>query len=284
MKVKSKPRANELEISLQKLLKKHHDPKILKTLMKKYRPVDLAEVLNDFEEEKDVLKILNIANDDLKAEIFVELDFELQEYVIRHLTNNDLKPLVKEIYSDDLVDIIDEMPATIVERILNVAGPQKRQELNHILKNEAESAGANMAVDFIKLNKDLTVAQARTVIFKNHYEVETVDNLYIIDEYGTLLGEIKLKDLVINASNKKLSKIMETNFVTVQERADQEEIVELFKKYDLTALPVINVENKIIGIITAEDVIDVMEQEQTEDLERFVGISPLEDSFFKTSI
>jgi len=283
MKDKNNKNQNDLESSLRELLKKH-DPTIIKVLIQKYRPVDFAEVLNDFKKENDVLKVLNYCDAELKTEIFVHLDYELQEYIIKNLPNNDLKPLVKDIYSDDLVEIIDEMPTKVVEKILNVTTSQKRQRLNDILKNDEESAGGNMTVEFIKFSKNSTIAQATKAIYTNHLEFESVDDIFVVDEFGTLLGQVKLKDLVIHDPKKKLGQIMETNLISVQEKADQEEIIQIFKKYDINTLPVINDENKIIGIINSEEVIDVMEKEQTEDMEKLVGITPLGDDLFKSSV
>jgi len=282
MKEKKKKETNELVSGLNEVLETHDQKKLLQ-LDQKYHPVDFAEVLNDFPEKHEVLKIIELAPDDLKSEIFVHLDVDLQEYIIRKLPNTTLKPLVKDLYSDDLVDIIDEMSTKNVEKILKVASAQKRQELNHILRNDEESAGGNMSTEFIKFRENTTIAQARKTIYQNHRQFESVDDIYVLDEYGILLGEVKLKDLVINESHKRLKTIMETNFISVNEKADQEQIIELFKKYDVNVLPVVDDENHMIGILNSEDVIDVMEEEQTEDIQKLAGIRPLGDEFFKVS-
>ncbi|ATG97633.1 magnesium transporter [Mesoplasma lactucae] len=273
----------EIDLEIKKVLKSNNQ-KAINCLLDGYQEADIAETIDGLKNEKK-LKVFNAFNQENRQKLFPYLDHETQEYIIDNLNNANLESLINNMYSDDLVDLIDELPKTTVKKILNVTTKEKRKELNNILQHEEETAGGMMSVNFLKLQKDLSVGEAIQKVKEVHNQLESVDNLFIIDQFETLVGEVKLKELLFNDDAKKLQDIMDTSIVYAPIDTDQEEVANMFKRYDINVLPVIGEDNKMAGVITIDDVVDVIDRETTEDIQKFAGITPFnDDDPFKISV
>ncbi|ATZ19016.1 Mg2+ transport protein [Williamsoniiplasma somnilux] len=273
---------NELKIKLITLAETN-DLKGTRKMVEENQPIDFAEILSELE-PKMIVRIFRMLDSEEAAEIFTYLKPEFQEIIISAFSSGEIKEIVDELYSDDLIDVIDEMPAEIVKKILKSTTPEQRAELNSILKYEEETAGGIMTVNFIEIKQTWTVEEAIENIRKVHEDFETVDVLYVVDDFGVVKGWLEFKELVFNSSKAKIDKIMNPNVVTVSIDTDQEKVGQIIKRYDLNTIPVIDKKNKMVGIITVDDVLDVIEKETTEDIAKFAGIQKIEDEYFETGI
>lgn len=267
---------SELTLEIQKVLQTHDKKKVNK-LFSAYQDVDIASALNELEDEAEIVATFELINKKYQTTLFTYLNLETQELLVKNLNNNDLKLLVNNIYSDDLVDLIDDLRKDDVKKVLNLATAEKRLELNDILQHDEQTAGGIMSVNLLKLSQTLTVSEAIKAVQAVHDKVENVDDLFIIDDFEALVGQIQLKDLLFNDSEAKLESIMNTAVVSTRIDRDQEEVAQVFKRYDLNSLPVVTPDNKLAGVIAIDDVVDVIERETTEDLQRFAGITPFND-------
>ncbi|ASZ08973.1 magnesium transporter [Mesoplasma chauliocola] len=261
------------------------DVKKIRSISKETQFVDFAEAMEQFE-SKVVLKIFRLLEIEEAAEIFTYLDSEHQEYIIEAFTNTEIKEILDELYTDDIIDLIDEMPSEVVKKILKATTKDVRKELNSILKYEEHTAGAIMSINFTELKSDNTVEMAIKAIQRRHDEYDEIDDLFIIDDQNKLLGWIELKQLIINDPKTELGKIMNTKIVNVNVEMDQEVVANYFKRYDINTLPVVNKTQQLVGIITVDDVIDVLVEESTEDIQNFAGIDAddVESDYFETGL
>ncbi|WP_026389352.1 magnesium transporter [[Acholeplasma] multilocale] len=255
----------------------------VRDLSKEHQYVDFAEAL-EHTEEKTVLKIFRMLETDEAAEIFTYLSSEHQEYIIGSFTSHEIKEIVDELYTDDIIDVIDEMPAEIVKKVLKATTKEQRAEINSILKYDEETAGGIMSVNFTELEDADTVEMAIKKIRRRHEDFDEIDDLFITNSKDELLGWIEIKDLILNNHNKTMGEIMNTKIVSVPSDLDQEEVGVVFKRYDLNTLPVVDKQHKLVGIITVDDVIDVLVEEATEDIQKFSGINNAESDYFETSV
>ena len=221
---------------------------------------------------------------EMAAEVFVELSSDTQELLIAGFSDVELKEVLDELYMDDTVDIIEEMPANVVKRILRHTDPEKRESINEILKYPKYSAGSIMTTEFVDLKKNMTVADAFTHIRRTGVDKETIYTCYVTDENRILLGLVSVKDLLLSEETKNLDEIMETNIIYVNTQEDQESAAQNFEKYDFLALPVVDNENRLVGIITVDDAIDVIQEEATEDIEKMAAIMPTDKPYMKTGV
>ncbi|AHI53486.1 Mg2+ transport protein [Spiroplasma sabaudiense Ar-1343] len=272
----------QIEEQIIALFKKN-DLKEIKKICESYPLVDIAEALAEIEHES-VLKIIRLLEIEDSSHIFIYLGHKTQEYLVRELSNAELKPIIKDIYVDDVIDIIDELPAELVKKVLKLASQEVRMKVNQILEYDETTAGAIMSVEFIKLQEEVTVQEAINEIRKLHDANEENEDFFVVDKFDSLKGTVKLKDLVFNNEKIIISEIMDKRLIYAQTTTDQEEVADIFKKYDIETLPILNSENKLAGIITVDDVIDVIEEENTEDIHKMGGIKPLEDSYFDNNI
>lgn len=261
------------------------DVKKLRNISKETQFVDFAEAMEQFDSKK-VLKIFRLLEIEEAAEIFTYLDSEHQEYIIEAFTNTEIKEILDELYTDDIIDLIDDMLSEVVKKILKATTKDVRKELNDILKYKEHSAGAIMSINFTELKADNTVEMAIKAIKRRHDEYDEIDDLFIIDEQNKLLGWIELKQLLINEPPTKLGEIMNTKLINVNVEMDQEEVANYFKRYDINTLPVVNKNQELVGIITVDDVIDVLVEESTEDIQNFAGIDAddVNSDYFETNI
>ena len=218
------------------------------------------------------------------AETFVEMEPDMQEKLIRSFSDTELKSVLDELYVDDAVDLVEEMPANVVKRLLAQADPDMRKSINELLRYPEDSAGSIMTIEFVALRPQMTAADAIASIRSTGMDKETVNNCYIIDESRHLLGVVSLRGIVMAREDARMQDIMETNVISVTTQEDQESVARLFSLYDLNVLPVVDTENRMVGIVTVDDAIDVIEEETTEDISKMAAITPSDRPYLKTSV
>ena len=255
----------------------------LKQYLERINGADFPSIFEEIKDE-DVLIVFKLLNKERAAEIFAELDSDLQERLINSFSDIELKNVVDELFMDDTVDIIEEMPSNIVKRILSTVNQKDRKIINEILNYPDDSAGSIMTTEFIDLKENMTVDEAFAKIKKIGLVKETVYNSYVLDRNRKLLGVIDIKDLLVADREQKINELMDTNIIPVSTLTDREEVVKIFDKYDYVALPVVDKEERLVGIVTVDDAIDVMIEETSEDFEKMAAISPNEDGYYKTTV
>lgn len=255
----------------------------LRSLLEEQNPADINDVIDELSDEKSVL-IYRLLPKELAAEVFVEMDSDKQEYLINIFSDSQLKDVLDELYYDDTADIIEEMPATVVKRILKVASPDVRKAVNELLKYPEDSAGSIMTTEFVRLRKSYTVEESLEFIRSVGVNKETIYTCYVTDDKNHLIGIVTAKDLLLSERNEIIADIMEDNVISVNTLADTESIALMFGKYDFLALPVVDNEDRLVGIITVDDAIDVMQEETEEDFSKISAITPNDTEYLKTSV
>ena len=255
----------------------------LRSLLEEQNPADINDVIDELSDEKSVL-IYRLLPKELAAEVFVEMDSDKQEYLINIFSDSQLKDVLDELYYDDTADIIEEMPATVVKRILKVASPDVRKAVNELLKYHEDSAGSIMTTEFVRLRKSYTVEESLEFIRSVGVNKETIYTCYVTDDKNHLIGIVTAKDLLLSERNEIIADIMEDNVISVNTLADTESIALMFGKYDFLALPVVDNEDRLVGIITVDDAIDVMQEETEEDFSKISAITPNDTEYLKTSV
>ena len=255
----------------------------LRKQLSEMNPADIAVIFEEVP-EKELAVIFRILPKELAAEVFVEIDSDMQQLLIEAFSDKELREVMDELFMDDTVDIIDEMPATVAKRILKQTDAATRKMINHLLAYPDDCAGSIMTTEYIDLKKDMTVDEAFDRIRKIGFDTETIYNCYVIDRSRHLLGIVTVKDLLLNKKTCIISDIMEENIIYANTLDDQEEVAGLFEKYDVLALPVVDKENRLVGIITVDDAIDVMQEEASEDIEKMAAILPSEKTYLKTGV
>lgn len=264
-------------------------------LIEKKKMNKLHEVLEDvncadfpalFEEvnEEDIVIIYRLLSKEKAAEVFAELDSDVQEKLINVFTDKELKRVVDELFMDDTVDLIEEMPANVVKRILKNIKASDRTIINELLKFPEDSAGSMMTTEYVELKPAMTVDEAFQIIRKTGIKKETIYNCYVVDDYRKLVGTVNIKEMLISETDEIIENILKDNVISVLTTDDKEDVVKMFDKYNFMALPVVDKEDRLVGIVTIDDAIDVMQDETTEDFEKMAAILPTEDTYFKTSV
>ncbi len=246
-------------------------------------PVDIALMFEEISSEQRIL-MFRLLPKELAAETFAYLEGDMQESLIKSFSDKELKAVVDELYLDDVVDIIEEMPAGVVKRILHGADLETRKAINELLKYPKDSAGSLMTPEFIDLKRNMTVEQAFSRIKKTGIDKETVYTCYVTDSNRKLKGIVTVKDLLFAEGDIPVSELMETNVISAGTLDDKEDVAQLFDKYDLSVLPVVDKENRLVGIITVDDAIDVIQEENTEDIEKMAAIISTDKPYLKTGI
>ena len=247
-------------------------------------PADIAALFEEMDDERSLPLLFRLLPKDLAAETFVEMEPEFQELLIRGFSDSELKEVVDELYVDDAVDLVEEMPANVVRRILRQADPETRKLINNILQYPDDCAGSLMTTEFVDLLPTMTVSDAVKRIKRTGTDKETINICYVIDDGRHLLGTVSIRTLILSEDDEAVSEIMSENVVSVGTLTDQEDATALFSKYDLTVLPVVDNENRLVGIITVDDALDVLETETTEDIEIMGGMTPTDKPYLKTSV
>lgn len=255
----------------------------IKQMLEDMNAADIALLLEDLPEEATPL-LFRLLPKELAAETFVEMESDAQEMLIRGFSDTELKEVVDELYVDDAVDIIEEMPANVVGRILRSADSQTRQQINNILKYPKDSAGSIMTTEYVDLKKSMTVADAIKRIRRTGVDKETIYTCYVTDDVRRLLGVVSAKALLLAEDDDVLEDIMETNIIYVHTTDDQEEVANQLTKYDFVAIPVVDAEKRLVGIVTFDDAMDILEEETTEDIEKMAAITPSDKPYLRTGV
>ncbi|MCI8802119.1 MAG: magnesium transporter [Oscillibacter sp.] len=253
----------------------------LRDLLLPMEAADIASLCTDLDEK--VSLVFRLLPKELAAEVFVELDSGEQELLISSFSNTELKEVLDELYLDDTVDIVEEMPANVVKRILRHSDPEMRKSINEILKYPEDSAGSIMTTEFVDLKETMTVEDALKRIRRTGPDKETINICYVTDDRRHLIGLLTIRTILLAEEDDVIGDIMERNLIAVQTLDDQEAVARALSKYDFLALPVVDKENRLVGIITVDDAIDVLQEEVTEDIEKMAAILPSDKPYLKTS-
>ena len=255
----------------------------LKGILSDIEPIDIAALFDDLPKRYMPL-LYRLLPKETAAEVFVELDADTQEMLITGFSDSELKEVLDELYLDDAVDIIEEMPANVVKRIIRHSDPEVRHSINEILNYPKDSAGSIMTIEFIDLKEDMTVQDAFTKIRRTGVDKETIYTCYVTDRNRILKGIVSVKDLLLSAEDCVISDIMEKNPIFVYTLDDKEDVAKALSKYDFLALPVVDNEKRLVGIVTVDDAIDVIQEEATEDIEKMAAMTPSEKPYLKTGV
>lgn len=256
----------------------------LRDVMETLPAPDLAAVFEDLPAEK-LPVLFRLCPKDLAADVFAELTPEAQQKLIDGLTDTELKAVVDELFVDDATDLVEEMPANVVKRILAQAEPATRRMINELLKYPEDSAGGVMTTELMALRPDMTVAQAMDTIRENGFDKETINNCYVTDSSRRLVGVVSLRALVLAKNTEEpIKDLMDSNVVSVSTTTDQEDVSKLFEKYGFLAIPVVDAENRLVGIVTIDDAISILQDEASEDIAKMNAIGPSDKPYFKQSM
>ena len=255
----------------------------LRDLMQTLYPADIAAILSDLP-EKYMSAIFRLLPKDLAADTFVEMESDVKEALIKSFTDSELKAVIDEMYMDDTVDLIEEMPAGMVQRILAQADADTRKQINEILKYEDDTAGSVMTTEFVALKEGMTAAEAIAQIRATGVDKETINTCYVLDEKYHLVGTVTIRQLILAAPDTPCADMMTAEPISVTTTDDQETAVRQMSKYNFSSLPVVDAENRMVGIITVDDALDIMEEEATEDIAKMAAITPSDDPYLKTGV
>lgn len=244
---------------------------------------DVAMQMEQLEED-EMLKMFRILPKDLAADVFSYLEVENQQTIITSLSEKDAAVIIDNLMADDAVDLLEEMPANVVKKLLANASPDTRRDINQLLRYPVDSAGSIMTVEYVDLKENLTVAGAIERIRKVGLDSETINICYVLDAQRKLLGTVALRYLLLSEPDEIIGDIMNENVISINTLMDQEEAAAKFKKYDFTSMPVVDNENRLVGIITVDDIVDILEEEATEDIEKMAAIMPSDKPYMKTGI
>ena len=270
-----------LEIIKDLLINKKYNE--LKKILNELNSADIPGILEEFDKE-DVIRIFRLLSKEQAGEAFSYMESDMREKLLEDLTDRELKSVIDELFMDDTVDLIEEMPSNVVKRILKLVNKEDRNTINELLKYPEDSAGSIMTTEFIDLKENMTAEQALKRIRKIGTDSETIYTCYVLTEKRILKGIINIKDILIAPKEKLIKELMETNIISANTLEDQEEVAKKFDKYDFYALPVVDNENRLVGIITVDDAINVLQDEAQEDFEKMAAITPTEDGYFETSV
>ena len=256
----------------------------LKLELLKLNEADIAEILDEIDDNEKRIRIFRLLPKTIAADVFADLDLDNQQNIITSLSMKEAGTILDNLFADDAVDLIEEMPANIVTKLLKNTTKETRADINFLLKYPINSAGSIMNTAYIDLKENITVNQAIEKLRKEKEDTETLNICFVLDKERKLKGAIFLKDLLFNKPDTLIKDIMETKVLCVNTYDDQEEVANSFSKYDVNTMPVVDSENRMVGIITIDDIVDIMEQEATEDIEKMAAISPTDKPYMKTSV
>lgn len=269
---------------IRELLEKK-DLKNLQEFLNSETSANIAEFIKENEEgEKENIILFRILSKEKAAEVFAELDGDLQMQIVSSMTDDKLQSLLDELYFDDMIDFIEEMPSSVVKRVLENYKNENRSLINQFLSYEEDSAGSLMTIEYLSLKSHWTVRESLNYIRQKVKDLETIDVAYVRDKNRVLIGEISLKNLLLSKDEDIIEDVMNKNVLYVTTSTNQEEAIELFKKYDLTVLPVIDKEKILVGIITIDDMVDVIEEENTEDFQKMAAMAPSKEEYLESSV
>lgn len=244
---------------------------------------DIAAVLEELPKD-ELIRVFRILPKTMAADVFAYLSIETEQMIITALTDREAANIINNLMADDATDLMEEMPAGVVKKLLANASAETRRDINHLLRYPEDSAGSIMTVEFVDLKVHLTVAQAIERIRRTGIDKETINICYVLDAERHLIGTVSLRYLLLRKADEVIGDFMNDNIISVNTMTDQEEVAQLFSKYDFTAMPVVDNENRLVGIITIDDVVDIMQEEATEDIEKMAAILPTDKPYMKTGV
>lgn len=256
----------------------------LKLKLKEMKSADISAILDELEDKESVIKVFRILSKEKAGMTFSYMESDMREKLIQDLTDTELKNVIDELFMDDTVDLIEEMPSNVVTRILKAVDKKDRKTINELLKYPEDSAGSIMTTEFVALKENMTVEQALQRIREKGTDSETIYTSYVLDDSRKLVGLINIKDILLAKSETIIKNLMEKNIISVNTTEDQEDVAKKFDKYDFFALPVVDKENRLVGIVTVDDAINVLQDEVSEDFEKMAAITPNEDGYFATTV
>ena len=266
---------------LEKIEQKQY--KSIKESLLEMHVQDIADLLEEIESPSDLIKVFRLLPKDTSAEVFSYVESDIQEKIVSALSDNELSYIIEEMYIDDAVDFMEEMPGNVVERVLRASNKETRLMINKYLGYEEDSAGSIMTPEFIDLKENTSVATCLKRIKKLGENVETINVMYITDQARVLKGVVTIRDILMADEDDKIGDIMDDNVIYAETSTDQEEIARIFKQYDFIALPIVDKEKRLVGIVTVDDIVTVIEEEATEDIAKMAGAAPSEKPYLKTS-
>lgn len=269
------------QINLIEELLEEKKYKEIKELLKEINDADTAEMLEELS-EVNMTRLFRLLPKDNAADVFAYMSIDKGHALIDSLTNKELSNIINDLYSDDVMDLLEDLPANVVKRVIAASNSETRRDINHLLRYPEDSAGSNMNIDFVDLRADMTVGDAIARIRRIGVDKETINTCYVIDNFRHLLGIVTLRKLVLSSQEDLIEEIMNDNVITVNTMEDQEEVARSFQKYDLTSMPVVDNENRLVGIITVDDIVDIMQEETTEDIEKMAAMLPSDKPYIKT--
>ncbi len=281
---------NEMEIIMQEILEYLRSKQFIK--LQEYlgtlNPADIAEAMEELLEDQEITLdglpiIFRVLPKELAADTFVQMESEMQEALITAFSDKELQEMMDDIFLDDTVDIIEEMPANVVKRMLKSVDAPTRKNINQILNYPEDSAGSIMTIEYVDLKPDFTVEESFAHIRETGVDKETIYICYVVSQ-RKLIGLVTAKELLLAKASDKVADIMETNVISVKTTDDREDVAQLFYKYDFSALPVVDKENRLVGIVTVDDAIEVLQEEATEDIQRMAAILPSDKAYLKTGV
>lgn len=244
---------------------------------------DVASVVTELEKAEQ-LKIFRILPKNIAADVFSYLPIETQQDILVSLTDKEASGIIENLYADDAADLLEEMPANVVHRLLALTSPETRRDINNLLQYPDDSAGSIMTVEYIDLKEETTVAQAIEKIRTTGIDKETINNCFVLDRARHLIGIVTLRKLLLSHPDELVQDVMTDNVISVKTLTDQEEVARIVMKYDFTVVPVVDSENRMVGIVTVDDVVDIIEQEATEDIEKVAAITPTDKPYMRTGV
>lgn len=257
--------------------------KELKEFLKTLNEADIAECFNELNKEEAAL-IFRLLNKDEAADIFAMMDPDAQENIIASISDKEISNIMQGLYADDVTDLVEELPANLVKRVLKNTAPETRKAVNDLLKYPEDSAGSIMTTEYVDLKEADTVSKAFQRIKDTGLKKETVYTAYVIDDNRKLVGVLSVKELLMADGKDRVKDLMETNVITVKTTTDKEEVAKMFDKYDFLAMPVVDSEERLVGIVTVDDALEIFSEEHEEDFEKMAAMKPLEENYLKSSI
>ena len=255
----------------------------LRQELAEFQEADIAAVIEELPKD-ELIRVFRILPKTMAADVFAYLSIETEQMIITALTDREAANIINNLMADDATDLMEEMPAGVVKKLLANASAETRRDINHLLRYPEDSAGSIMTVEFVDLKVHLTVAQAIERIRRTGIDKETINICYVLDAERHLIGTVSLRYLLLRKADEVIGDFMNDNIISVNTMTDQEEVAQMFSKYDFTAMPVVDNENRLVGIITIDDVVDIMQEEATEDIEKMAAIIPTDKPYMKTGV
>lgn len=277
---------NEQDFDYLRGLLEDNNLKLLRDELADMAYPDIAEFIMEFDDDKIAVRLFRILPKDISADVFAYLDLDNQQAIVQSITDSEIQRLMDDLFVDDAVDFLEEVPANIVRRVLANTDKETRDTINRFLKYPENSAGSVMTNEMVELHDRLTVAEAVKSIRRNGIDKETIYTCYVIDDGRRLVGTLPLRRLLLNDDDTPLTEIMsdDEQLIFVRTMDDQEEVASVAKKYDLLSVPVTDKEDRLVGIITIDDIVDIIDEEATEDFEKMASLTPSEDEYLKTGV